>query len=264
MNIHALNFVQLTLMAAGLAGCVTAPQSMRASLPRQSLQAVAPATPKTYPEEREATVACAAGAVKRAIRTGILKSPNVLVTSIYNRTKDLSLQEQLDIELAHVSTELGFVPFVVGADNPPHLVRPSLIFSTDVSVIDRNISAAEATKEYGVNFGRGNGTGAIALPSSDKFASGAIRATTKAETMVIGADEKTPVRKIAATHSSRAQTLTRTTTTGTEFYLVVNYGNSQSTKSTEGPQRAALYAARASIAGAAMRAAGYEPAICGL
>lgn len=250
-----------------LSGCET-PASFRASVPQQYQQAPAPTIPIVSEEETEHWMQCAAGGIKYAIQQGKIANQKVIAYPIINRTQDKNLQHALEAEMSHAIKQLGLRPYPFSSQpNYEDLVdiAPGIILQTEISVFDRTIRAAEAEKEFGVNFGKGYGTGAISSPSSDRVNHGAIRATTTVEKFILQSkNSKRLSREVVETHASRANVFSRTTAHGVDFFLLVQYGNNLVLKEITGAQRALLTAARASIAGALLRNSGYDPAICKL
>jgi hypothetical protein len=236
---------------------------VRAALPLDvSRRAPPPVVPTVSNEDREPWQRCAAGGIKRALlKADVLRGPRAMVGIVANSTRDTSLQTDIKLEALHAVNELGLEAYT--DDQAILLVKPNLRVRTEVTVYDRTIKAGEAEQEFGVNFGRGNGAGTINNPSAEKISHGSVRAITIIES-VVDVQGGVPILAVRASHASRAEIFTKTSTKGTQFFLLVNFGKSQVLKEVAGPQRALLSSARASIAGALLKAVNEEPAVCGL
>ena len=249
-----------------LSGCGSGSQ-MRARVPETHMSPPQQPDPVVQGEEAERWMSCAAGGVKSLIREGKLNNLNVAVYPIINRTGERNLQLAIDLEAAHAVRQMGLNPYLVSVASHPAQVlamTPAFVIQTEISVIDRVISAAEAEKEFGLTFGKGGGAGAIGSPSQQKVSHGRIRAITTVEVFTENKASRAINRMVSNTHASSANLLSRTTAEGTDFFMLFRYGDALTVREVAGAQRALLAAARASLAGAILKKHGIQPAICGI
>jgi hypothetical protein len=246
-----------------LQGCANTSPLPKASIPTAYTAPPAPITSQVAPENTEPWMSCAAGGIKTAIRQGVITNTKVIVMPATNHTRDANLPDVLSLEMAHVVKGLGLTPFMAASNALWSDMNPVAMLRTEISVYDRTIQAAEAEREYGLDFGKGGGSSSIRTPSSDSINHGAIRAVATTEQMLKGVSGK-EVYMVAQTHATRANVFKRTTSNGTQFFLVMQYGNSLVTKQIAGAQRAFLTAARSAAAGALLKQFNIDPAICNI
>jgi hypothetical protein len=257
LNVKCKSIAHLLWVTTGLIACQAPAEAQRGPG-----IITPPAIPIVVSPDVSEPIRCAAGGVKTLRSQGKLLNNRVIVTPILNLTDEKRIQSSLLNEVTHTVGRMGWVAMLPDLNSTMTSASADRRLRGEISVISRVVSASEAESEVGASFGRGYGTGYFGFPKSEKFSFGWVRVVAAVDQAI---HEPQPTAYVqTGSHAARSAFWTRSSSKGSQFFVLIQLGSNVIQKQVSGPQDAVAAAAETAIAGALLKSVEIDPSICGL